>query len=91
MFNCTYVGDEVHWSANRQKIYNGQDGYKITVVPLTSTSAMSTLTVNASLSKNNTNITCTVLSLDLSTRKNDSALLLLQGTCTSIANETALI
>ena len=80
MFNCTYVGDEVHWSANGQKIFDGHDGYEVTVFPQTPPLVMSTLTVNTSLNKNNTIITCTVLSLDLSTSKSDPALLLLQGT-----------
>ena len=79
-FNCTYVGQIVRWDGNKQRIFNGQSGYKITDVPLTSISAMSTLTVVTSLDKNNTNITCTTLTLDLSTIVSEPALLLLQGT-----------
>ena len=82
-FNCTFVGDEVFWSANGEKIFDGHDGYEFTVVQLTPPLVMSTLTVVTSLNKNNTIITCSVLSLDLSTI-NSSALLLLQGICTSI-------
>ena len=79
IFNCTYVGDIVRWEANGQRIFNGQNGYEFTDVPLTSTLAMSTLTVVISLDKNNTNITCVVLSLDLSSTESEPALLLLQG------------
>ena len=78
-FSCTYLGDIVRWEVNRQRIFSGQDGYEITDVPLTSTSAMSTLTVVTSLDKNNTNITCFVITLDLSTAESEPALLLLQG------------
>ena len=79
-FNCTYVGDIVRWEANGQRIFHGQDGYQYTDVPVTSTSAMSTLTVVTSLDKNNTNITCIAVNLDLSTSEKEPALLLLQGT-----------
>ena len=78
-FNCTYVGDIVRWEANGQKIFDGQNGFEITEVPLTSTSAISTLAVVTSLDKNNTNLTCIVLTLDLSIAISDPALLLLQG------------
>ena len=78
-FNCTYVGDVVRWEANGQRIFNGQDGYEFTDVPVTSTSVMSTLTVVTSLDKNNTNITCIAVNLDLSTSEKEPALLLLQG------------
>ena len=79
VFNCTYVGDAVVWEANGRRIFSGQNGYKITDVPLSSISAMSMLTVVTSLDKNNTNITCTALTLDLSTAEGEPALLLLQG------------
>ena len=78
-FNCTYVGDVVRWEANGQRIFNGQDGYEFTDIPLTSNSAMSTLTVVTSLDKNNTNVTCIAVNLDLSTSEKEPALLLLQG------------
>ena len=78
-FSCTYVGDVVRWEANGQRIFNGQNGYEFTDVPLTSTSVKSTLTVVTSLDKNNTNITCTALTLDFSTAESEPALLLLQG------------
>ena len=78
-FICTYVGDIVRWEANGQKIFDGQDGYQFTDVPVTPPSAMSTLTVVTSLDKNNTNITCTAINLDLSTSEKEPALLLLQG------------
>ena len=78
-FICTYVGDAVVWEANGQRIFSGQNGYKITDVPLSPISAMSTLTVVTSLDKNNTNITCTALTLDLFTTESKPAFLLLQG------------
>ena len=79
IFNCTYVGDIVRWEANNQKIFDGQNGYEFTDVPVTSTSVMSTLTVVTSLDKNNTNITCIAVNLDLTTSEKEPALLLLQG------------
>ena len=79
MFICTYVGDIIRWESNGQKIFDGQDGYQFTDVPVTSTLAMSTLTVVTSLDKNNTNITCIAVNLDLSTSEKEPALLLLQG------------
>ena len=78
-FNCTYVGDIIQWEANGQRIFDGQNGFEITDVPLTSISAMSTLSVVTSLEKNNTNITCTAFALGSGTVESEPALLLLQG------------
>ena len=88
-FNCTYVGDIILWEASGQKIFDGQNGFEITEVPLTSTSAISTLAVVTSLDKNNTNLTCIVLTLDLSIAISDPALLLLQGERWSSTNSTS--
>ena len=78
-FICTYVGDVVLWEANHQRIFNGEDGYQFTDVPVTPTSFMSTLSVVTSLDKNNTNIICTVFALGSETVESEPALLLLQG------------
>ena len=86
-FNCTYVGDIVRWEANGQKIFDGQNGFEITEVPLSSsTSVMSTLAVVTTLDKNNTNVTCIAVNLDLSTSEKDPALLLVQGIIITIEN-----
>ena len=71
----------MRWEANGQKIFDGQNGFEITDVPVTSISAMTTLTVVISLDKNNTNITCVVVTTEsgLSTAESDPALLLVQG------------
>ena len=79
IFTCIFVGDVVRWDANGQRIFNGQDGYEFTGVPVTSTSAMSTLTVVTSLDKNNTNIICTAFTFGSETIQSEPALLLLQG------------
>ena len=78
-FSCSYVGDIIRWEANGRRIFDGQNGFEITDVPLTSTSVMSTLTVVTSLDKNNTNITCTAFALGSETVESEPALLLLQG------------
>ena len=79
IFNCTYVGDALRWRINGQKIFDNHNGFS--VVPV-SHSFISTLSVVTSLDKNNTNITCTAISADLSFDESEPALLLLQGTHT---------
>ena len=80
IINCTYVGDALRWKINGQNIFDNQNGFAIFEVPLVSQGLiMSTLSVITSLDKNNTNITCTAVSTDLSFDESKPALLLLQG------------
>ena len=82
IFNCTYVGDTLRWKANGQNIFDNHNGFAILEVPVLHSLIISTLSVVTSVDKNNTNITCTAISADLSFDESEPALLLLQGTHT---------